>query len=106
MLRLVEVPDPVPGLGEVSIRVGAVGINYAEVLSRKGLYGWAPKRPYVPGMEIAGTIDAVGDGVDPARVGTSVLCGMKFGGYAERVVVGAERALPAMDGYSLEENAA
>ncbi|NNL30723.1 MAG: hypothetical protein HKO77_06855, partial [Gemmatimonadetes bacterium] len=49
VLSLDDVADPEPGPGQVSVRVGAIGINYAEVLSRKGLYGWAPRRPYVPG---------------------------------------------------------
>ena len=106
VLELKEVAEPEPGPGEVAVRVRAIGINYAEVLSRRGLYGWAPKRPYVPGMEVSGTIDAVGSGVDPERRGEVVLCGMKFGAYAERVVVPAARALPAVPGYTLEENAA
>jgi NADPH2:quinone reductase len=106
VLSLEDVPDVTPGPGEVRIRVEAIGINYAEVLSRKGLYGWAPKRPYVPGMEVAGVIDAVGEGVTARSVGQRVMCGMKHGGYAERVVVGANRALPAFDEWSIEENAA
>lgn len=106
VLRLVDVADPEPGPGEVAIRVEAIGINYAEVLSRKGLYGWAPKRPYIPGMEVAGTIVAVGAGVTGRVPGESVLCGMQHGAYAERVVVPANRALPALEGFTLEENAA
>jgi NADPH:quinone reductase-like Zn-dependent oxidoreductase len=106
VLRLVDVPAPTPGPGQVSVRVEAIGINYAEVLSRKGLYGWAPKRPYVPGMEVAGTIEALGPGVTGRDVGERVICGMQHGAYAERVVVGQNRALPAMEGFSLEENAA
>lgn len=106
VLRLEDVPEPVVGPGQVSVHVKAIGINYAEILSRKGLYGWAPKKPYTPGMEAAGTIVAVGEGVDVGRVGEVVLCGMKYGAYAERVVVPAARALPALPGYSLVECAA
>jgi len=106
VLQLTDVPDPHPGPGQVSIRVEAIGINYAEVLSRKGLYAWAPKRPYIPGMEVAGIIEALGEGVEGRRVGERVLCGMQHGGYAERVVIPANRALPAPEGYSLEECAA
>ena len=105
-LELADVQAPVPGPGEVAVRVEAIGINYAESLSRRGLYGWAPKRPYVPGMEAVGTIEEVGSGVLSRRVGERVLCGMQTGAYAEQVVVGAGRALPALAGYSLEENAA
>jgi NADPH2:quinone reductase len=86
--------------------VQAIGINYAEVLSRKGLYGWAPEKPYVPGMEVAGTIEAVGSGVSAGRLGEAVIVGMQHGGYAERAVVGARQALPAVEGLSIEENAA
>ena len=105
VLRTADIAAPEPGPGEVAVRVGAIGLNYAEVLSRKGLYGWAPKLPYVPGMEAAGVIDAVGPGVSRA-VGESVVVGTQFGCYAERVVVPAVRALPAVLGYSPVENAA
>ncbi len=106
VLRIHDLPDPEPGPGEVAVRVRAIGINYAEVLSRKGLYGWAPKLPYVPGMEAAGRIEAVGAGVSEEHVGEEVLVGAQYGAYAERIVVPASQALPAPPGYSLEESAA
>lgn len=106
VLRVKELPDPAAGPGEVVVRVRAIGLNYAEVLSRKGLYGWAPKRPYVPGMEAAGEIESVGAGVPPARVGERVVVGTQLGCYAEKVRVPAERALPAVAEFSTEENAA
>lgn len=90
----------------MAVRVAAVGLNYAEVLSRKGLYGWAPRRPYTPGMEVAGHIEAVGSGVSGSRVGDEVIVGMQYGGYAERVVVREGQALPAVPGFTTEENAA
>lgn len=105
VLRLVDRPAPTPGPGEVAVEVAAIGINYAEILSRRGLYGWAPRRPYVPGMEVAGTISALGPGVDRS-VGERVLCGMQYGGYAEHVVVPAARALPVPESFSIEEAAA
>ncbi|MGB1778437.1 MAG: quinone oxidoreductase family protein [Longimicrobiales bacterium] len=106
VLELTDVPDPELGSGDVLIRVEAIGINYAEVLSRKGLYGWAPERPYVPGMEVAGRIEVIGPDVVGRSVGERVLCGMQHGGYAERVVVRANRALPAPDHFSMDEAAA
>jgi NADPH2:quinone reductase len=106
VLRLSDQPEPEPGPGEVRVRLAYSGINYAEILSRKGLYAWAPKRPYILGMEGAGVIDAVGDGVDTARVGGQVMVGTQFGCYAETVVVPEERAIPAIDTFTLEENAA
>jgi NADPH2:quinone reductase len=83
------------------VRVEAIGIN-----SRKGLYGWAPTRPYVPGMEAAGIIEALGPGVSGREVGQRVICGMQHGAYTERLVVDVGTALPALPGYSIEENAA
>jgi len=106
VLELADLPSPEPGEGEVAVRVQAIGINYAEVLSRKGLYGWAPKKPYVPGMEVTGTIDTVGTRVSADRIGQRVVIGMQYGGYAERVVVASRQALPALEDLSIEENAA
>lgn len=106
VLRLVTVASPEPGPGQVAVEVEAIGINYAEVLSRRGLYGWAPRRPYVPGMEATGTIAALGEGVHGREIGERVVVGTQHGAYAERLVVPARRALPAIDGFSVEENAA
>ena len=106
VLRVREIPDPAPGAGEVRVRVEAIGVNYAEVLSRKGLYGWAPGMPYTPGMEAAGTIDALGAGVEGRSIGERVLVGTQYGAYAEKLVVPERQALPAVPGFSTEENAA
>lgn len=105
VLRPVELPDPEPGPGQVRVRVEAIGINYAEVLSRKGLYGWAPKLPYVLGMEAAGTIDAVGEGAR-RRAGEAVIACVQRGAYATSVVVDEAAALPAIEGFTMPENAA
>lgn len=91
VLRMCTVPDPVPGAGEVRVRVEAIGVNYAEVLSRKGLYGWAPAIPYTPGMEATGTIDALGAGVEQRSVGEQVIVGAQHGAYAEQIVVPERR---------------
>ena len=106
VLRVREVADPVPGAGQVRVRVEAIGVNYAEILSRKGLYGWAPALPYTPGMEAAGTIEALGAGVEGRAVGERVIVGAQYGAYAERIVVPERQALPAVPGFSTEENAA
>lgn len=106
VLRPSTLPAPEPGPGEVAVRVRAIGINYAEVLSRRGQYGWAPDLPYVLGMEAVGRITAVGPGVDAERVGEEVIVGTQHGTYAEEVVVPEARALPVMDHFDLEENAA
>jgi NADPH:quinone reductase-like Zn-dependent oxidoreductase len=100
-----EVPDPKPKRGEVLVKVSFAGINYAEILSRKGLYGWAPKPPYILGMECSGVIEQVGEAVDGSRVGQKVMAGAKYGAYAEKIAVAEENALPLINGFSLEEGA-
>jgi NADPH:quinone reductase-like Zn-dependent oxidoreductase len=106
VLRVRTVPDPMPGAGEVRVRVDAVGVNYAEILSRKGLYGWAPAMPYTLGMEATGTIDLLGAGVERRAIGEPVILGAQHGAYAEQIVVPERQALPAIAGFSTEENAA
>ncbi|MEW5929784.1 MAG: zinc-binding dehydrogenase [Gemmatimonadota bacterium] len=106
VLRVGTIPEPAPGAGEVRVRVEAIGVNFAEVLSRRGLYGWAPALPYTPGMEATGTIDALGPGVEGRAAGERVIVGAQHGTYAEKVVVPERQALPAIPGYSVEENAA
>jgi len=96
VLRVVDaVPEPTPGPGTVRVRVEAAGLNFAEVLSRKGLYGWAPALPYVLGMEAYGRIDAVGEGVSRGREGQAVMVGAQYGANAEAIVVPEGQALPA-----------
>ena len=105
-LRLSEVADPQPRANEVRVAVHTIGLNFAEVLSRRGLYGWAPKLPYIPGMEAFGVIDAVGSAVTSHTVGTPVIVGTKFGTYAELVCVPAERALPVPRAFTAAQAAA
>ena len=85
VLEVREAPDPAPGPGEVRIRVRAAGINFADTLARIGLYPDAPKLPFVPGYEVAGVVDAVGQGVDASRVSEKVVALTKFKGYADTV---------------------
>jgi NADPH:quinone reductase-like Zn-dependent oxidoreductase len=106
VLRVVEKPDPVPGPGQVLVDVAAAGVNFADTMARVGLYADAPKPPMVVGYEVAGTIAAVGEGVDAARVGQRVMAGTQFGGYASRVVVPEHDAIPLPDRLSFEEGAA
>ena len=101
-----EVPAPEPRSGEVRVRLRAIGLNFAEVLSRKGLYGWAPKRPYIPGMEAAGEIEALGTGVTGRRLGEPVIVGAQHGCYAQQICIPVHQALPAIPEFTLHENAA
>ena len=81
-LEIQELPTPSPGPGEVCIRVSKAGINFADILSRMGLYPGAPKPPFTPGMEVSGTIHEVGPDVDNFKVGDRVVGSGTNGGYA------------------------
>src|ERR1700741_5354176 len=107
VLQMQERPDPPPaGPGQVRIAVRAAGVTFADPLARVGLYPDAPKPPMVVGYEVSGTIDAVGDGVDPARIGERVLAGTRFGGYAEIVNASADDTVALPDALSFEQGAA
>lgn len=106
VLQMRDLPLPKPGRGEVRVKIEFIGVNFAEVLSRRGVYGWAPKLPYVPGMEASGTVDAVGEGVDRIERGAPVIVGTQSGTYAEFICVPAGRVLPAPRDYSPRESAA
>src|SRR5229473_2576431 len=87
-----ELPDPQPKTGEVLIRVKAVGINFADLLQRMGIYPGTPKPPFVPGVEIAGVVEKIPDAGKPAegqplKTGDAVAAFAKFNAYAEWVVV-------------------
>ncbi|MEU4652472.1 zinc-binding dehydrogenase [Streptomyces sp. NPDC023723] len=95
-LRYEETADPVPGPGQVRIAVRAAGVHLLDTALREGERGPAPARPElptVPGREVAGVIDAVGDGVPAGRLGERVVAHLGFapGGYAELTVVAASR---------------
>jgi len=106
VMRVQERPDPQPGPGQVRVRVQAAGVNFADLLARVGLYPDAPKPPCVIGYEIAGDVDAVGEGVESPLVGQRVMGGCRFGGYAQLAVTGADAVVPMPDGWSYAEGAA
>lgn len=101
-----EGPDPLPGDGEIRIRVRAAGINFADILARIGLYPDAPKPPVVVGYEVAGVIDDVGKGVTSVHPGDRVVALTRFGGYSDCVVVPASQAYRFPDRLSDAEAAA
>jgi NADPH:quinone reductase-like Zn-dependent oxidoreductase len=106
VLEVRAAPDPVPGPGQVRIAVEAAGVNFADILARQGLYPDAPKPPAVVGYEVAGTVDAVGEGVEAFAAGDPVLAMTRFGGYSSSVVVPAEAAFRRPEGMTAEEGAA
>ncbi|RYU13038.1 quinone oxidoreductase family protein [Nocardioides iriomotensis] len=104
-MQVVERPAPEPGPGQVTVDVAASGVNFIDVYQRTGAY---PKDlPFVVGSEGAGTVTAVGEGVDGVAVGDRVAWAMvDGGGYAEATVLAAERAVRVPDGVDLEVAAA
>lgn len=107
VLEVVERPTPTPGAGQVLIRVRAAGINFAETLIRQNRYAVTPELPAVPGSEVAGTIEALGDGVGGMAVGGRVAvplfaAGSYAGGYADYVLIDAGLAVPLPDALSFE----
>jgi len=99
-LTLVESPDPIPGPGEVRVRIKAASVNFPDLLMVKGGYQFKPALPFAPGMEAAGVIDAMGDGVTRFELGDRVIVGHKSGCFADVIVVpeAAVRFIPgAMD---------
>jgi NADPH:quinone reductase-like Zn-dependent oxidoreductase len=106
VLELREAPDPDPGPGQVRVRVEAAGVNFADVAARQGNYPDAPPMPCVVGYEVAGTIDAVGAGVEGGRVGEPVLAMTRFGGYSSVVCAPAEAVIRRPEGMSAEVGAA
>ncbi len=106
VLKIAEVPEPEPNAGEIRIKIKRIGINYAEILSRKGMYGWAPKLPYILGMEAFGAVEALGENVSHRQIGEPVIVVTPFGSYAEKIIVKERQALPVIEPFSPEENAA
>jgi NADPH2:quinone reductase len=104
VLRLEEVPDPTPGLGEVVARIERVGVNFIEVYQRKGIYPM--KLPYTPGREAAGTVTAVGPEVTRVKVGDRVASEVFNGAYAELASVAADRVVKLPDGVDTSIGAA
>ena len=105
-LRLSDVPDPAPGPGEVLVRVRACSINYPDALIIEDKYQLKPQRPFAPGSEIAGEVEAVGDGVAGWSVGDRLIAAVGFGGLVEKIAIPAERAIQLPAERSFEEGSA
>ncbi|MBA9002275.1 NAD(P)H-quinone oxidoreductase [Thermomonospora cellulosilytica] len=106
VLEWTEVPDPVPAAGEVVLEVAAAGVNRADVMQRLGFYPPPPGAPPYPGLEAAGRVVEVGEGVTGWRVGDEACALLAGGGYAERVAVPAGQLLPIPRGLKTVEAAA
>lgn len=91
---VVSLPEPVPGPGEALIQVAAAGLNFADLLMAEGKYQDRPDLPFVPGMELAGTVLALGPGTAGPQPGSRVAVYAGRGAFAERAVVPVDRLLP------------
>ena len=111
VLDIVEAAVPMPGKGEVLVRVRAAGVNFADTLMRQNKYALTPPLPSVLGHEVAGTVERLGDGVDNILRGARVAAplfgaGVWFGGYSEYVLIDADFVTPLPDELSFETAAA
>jgi NADPH2:quinone reductase len=105
-LVIEEVGEPAPGPGEVRIAVAACAVNFPDALIIEDRYQVRPQRPFSPGAEVAGVIDAVGPGVGSLRAGDRVIGFSNWGGMAEKLVLPADRCVPMPAGMPFDEAAA
>ncbi len=105
-LELADLPDPVPKPGEVVVAVAACGVNFPDTLIIADRYQFKPERPFAPGGEIAGTVAALGEGVEDLAIGDRVIGATGWGGMAEKVALPAERCVPMPDAMPFDEAAA
>src|ERR1700736_2925161 len=105
-LRLATRPVPQPASGEVLVRVAAAGVNRPDVMQRQGRYPPPPGASDIPGMEIAGTIVALGADVTRFVIGDEITALLPGGGYAEYAVASVPICLPIPDGLTLQQAAA
>ena len=102
-LEYCELPDPRPGPDEVVIRSQAIGVNYPDGLLVQGLYQLKPETPFVPGMEAAGVVEAVGDNVIHVKPGDRAVALLDFGGYAEKVLAPESRVFTLPDSMDFDD---
>ena len=105
-LKLTETATPEPGPGQVRIAVKAAGVNFPDTLIIRDLYQFRPERPFAPGGEVAGIVEAVGAGVTALKQGDRVLAGGINGGYATHFLCDAARANKIPDAMPFDEAAA
>lgn len=105
VLRLAERPVPQPAAGEILVRVAAAGLNGADLAQRRGVYPPPKGASDLPGLEVSGTIEALGEGVTRFAVGDRVCALLAGGGYAEYCTVAASQVLPLPENISFEDGA-
>ena len=92
-LEWTEMPTPEPTKGEVRIAVKAAGVNFPDTLIIRDLYQLKPPRPFAPGGEVAGVVEALGEGVTNLAIGDRVIAMTGFGGFSTHLCIGAVRCL-------------
>src|ERR1700680_2729420 len=106
VLALRELPDPpLPGPGEVQVKIAARGVQYVDVLMLAGKYQFRPEPPFIPGNEAAGEVVAVGDGVTQFRIGDKIMSRHRLGAFWQLGNSRAENCNPVPAGMSLDEAA-
>jgi NADPH2:quinone reductase len=106
VMKLEDLPDPTPGPGQVLIRVRAAGVNPVDTYIRSGMYARKPSLPYIPGADVAGVVEAVGEGVTRFAAGARVYAHAVPGTYAELAVCDEWQANPLPDRVSFQQGAA
>jgi NADPH:quinone reductase-like Zn-dependent oxidoreductase len=106
VLEVREAPAPIPGAGEILVDVEAAGINFADIMARRGVYPDAPKPPCVVGYEIAGIVTALGPNATQFALGQKVVAFTRFGGYSSQVAVAEGQAFPLPPGLDALHGAA
>jgi len=81
VLKEIPTPDPLPG--EVRIKVRAASVNFPDLLMTRGEYQHKPPLPFIPGLELSGEVEALGEGVDRFKIGDAVVGGARIGGFSE-----------------------
>jgi NADPH2:quinone reductase len=101
-----DVPTPTPGPGEVLVRVRAASVNFPDLLMTRGEYQFKPPLPFTPGLDLAGEVAALGDGMTGWSIGDAVVGGARLGGFAEYAVLTAEALKPKPERLSFAQAAA
>jgi len=101
-----DVPTPTPGPGEVLVRVRAASVNFPDLLMTKGEYQFKPPTPFTPGLDLAGEVAALGEGVTGFQIGDAVVGGARLGGFAEYAVLSADALKPKPERLSFAQAAA
>jgi NADPH2:quinone reductase len=105
-LSVEEIPEPPVGAGFVMVDVKAAGVNFPDILLVEGKYQMKPETPFVPGMEAAGVVSALGEGVSDVKEGDRVIVATMLGAFAEKVPAHSSQLVPMPETMSFEEGAA